>query len=70
MSCIAHCKYPPLVEQRLVLFPSNFGVLVLLSHGGGDLTAFRVATKCFARADPDAPATDTQHMAQRMRERQ
>ena len=35
VSYFALYKYGPLSEQRLVLFPSKFGTLVLLSQGGG-----------------------------------
>ena len=35
MSSLALCKYAPMSEQRPVLFPSNFGTLVLLSQGQG-----------------------------------
>ena len=35
MAYFAPHKYAPLSEQRSVLFPSNFGVLVLLLQGGG-----------------------------------
>ena len=34
MSYFTFYRYAPMSEQRLVLFPSNFGTLVLLSHGG------------------------------------
>ena len=35
MSYFAIYKYAPLSEQRQVLFPSNFEILVLLSQRGG-----------------------------------
>ena len=35
VSYFALSKYAPMSEQRQVLFPSNFGTLVLLSQFGG-----------------------------------
>ena len=52
MSYFAVYEYPPLSEQQWVLFPSNFGISVLLSQGrGGDGVSFSqcIAHHCFSQ---------------------
>ena len=51
-----HCKYPPLSQQRWVLFPLNFGTLVLLSQGAGQLSCSSnngISSRCSSCCDKD-----------------